>query len=73
VAGDFDYRLYSLHRTYGSANAWSRSLEADPRVSRISTRFSTTLFERPTYAAAILGAGSAQPPIFALREFNFCY
>jgi hypothetical protein len=58
VAGDFDYRLYSLHRTYGSANAWSRSLEADPSVSRISTRFSTTLFERPNYAAAILGTGA---------------
>jgi DNA-binding Lrp family transcriptional regulator len=58
VAGDFDYRLRSLHRNYRSANDWSRSLEADPNVSRISTRFSTTVFERPHYAAAILGTGS---------------
>jgi biotin operon repressor len=55
LAGDFDCRLYSRHADYRTADAWSRSFEADPRISRISTRFSKTLFERPNYAAAILG------------------
>jgi len=58
VTGEFDYRIHSLHADCWSANDWSRSLEAAPRVSRISTRFSTTVFERPSYAAAILGTGS---------------
>lgn len=56
IAGDFDYRLQSLHSDYRSANDWSRAFEADPAVFQITTRICSTVIKRPHYAAAILGA-----------------
>lgn len=56
IAGNYDYRLRSRHWDVRRANDWSRGLAADPRVSKVWTRFCTTLFDRPNYAAAILGS-----------------
>lgn len=64
IAGNYDYRLRSGHRDFRRANDWSRSLEADPRISKVWTRFCTTVFDRPNYAAAILGDApdAGEPP-----------
>ncbi len=59
VTGNYDYRLVSLHRDLRSANDWSRRLEARPEVAEVRTRFCGILFERHTYAAAILGTDLA--------------
>ena len=55
IAGNYDYRLRSGHRDVRRANDWSRTLAADPRISKVWTRFCATVFERPRYAAALLG------------------
>ncbi len=59
IAGNWDYRLRSAHRDYRRANDWSRALEADPRITRVWTRFCATVFDRPHYAAALLGSSDA--------------
>ncbi len=56
VTGGYDYRLQSVHEDYRCANAWSRDLEAQPHITRVLTRFCRTIFDRPRYAAAILGS-----------------
>lgn len=56
VTGGYDYRLQSVHADYRLANAWSRELQAHPHVARILTKFCRTIFDRPRYAAAILGS-----------------
>ncbi|MET0272314.1 MAG: HTH domain-containing protein [Phenylobacterium sp.] len=56
ITGGFDYRLHSVHEDYRRANDWSRNLDSHPAVARISTRYCRTLFDRRSYAAAILGS-----------------
>jgi len=55
VTGNFDYRLMSRHRSFRAANDWSQGLMSRPKVSDVLTHFCTTKFDRPNYAAAILG------------------
>jgi hypothetical protein len=54
ILGSSDYRLFSRHRDYRTANAWIRELASQPDISQMSTRFSTNLHLRPSYAAARL-------------------
>jgi DNA-binding Lrp family transcriptional regulator len=56
VTGNCDYRLFSRHRDYRSANDWSRSLEADPGVTRVRTRLCDVILDRSGVATAILGS-----------------
>ena len=56
ITGRYDYRLFSRHADYRSANAWSRSLEASPGVAQVVTRICETVIERPRVAAAFLGS-----------------
>jgi hypothetical protein len=71
IAGQYDYRLRSGHRDFRRANDWSRDLQADPRVSKVWTRFCTTVFDRPNYAAAILGSDrNAAEPFPCRRVFH---
>jgi len=55
VTGPYDYRLRSRHLDIRSASDWSRSLLSRPKVAEVLTQFCTTLFDRPNFAAAILG------------------
>jgi len=55
VTGGYDYRLGSQHRDMRSADDWSRSLLSRPQVAEVLTQFCTTLFNRPNFAAALLG------------------
>lgn len=56
ITGRYDYRLFSRHADYRSANAWSRDLEASLGVAQVVTRICETVIERPGMAAAILGS-----------------
>lgn len=56
ITGRYDYRLFSRHSDYRSANVWSRSLETCPGVAQVVTRICETVVERPCVAAAILGS-----------------
>jgi DNA-binding Lrp family transcriptional regulator len=55
VTGRYDYRLSSRHQDIGSADDWSRGLLSRPKVAEVLTQFCSTVFNRPTFAAAILG------------------
>jgi DNA-binding Lrp family transcriptional regulator len=57
ITGWYDYRLFSRHSDYRSANAWSRSLETAPGVAQVATRMCERVIERPGVVAAILGSG----------------
>jgi len=63
ILGNSDYRLFSRHADYRSANAWIRELASRSDISQMSTRFCTGLNLRPSYAAARLAlqAGAAAP------------
>ena len=56
ITGRYDYRLFSRHSDYRSANAWSRALEVAPGVAQVVTRICERVLERPCVAAAILGS-----------------
>jgi len=56
VTGASDYRIVSRHADYQAANAWTRALAAHVNVAHAASRFCTTVYDRPNYAAARLAA-----------------
>jgi DNA-binding Lrp family transcriptional regulator len=56
VAGKDNYRIHAIHRSTQAANAWYRTLLEHPSVCGGTLSFVRTLFDRLTFAAALLGS-----------------
>ncbi len=55
IAGNFDYRVQAFHPDVATANTWFRDLLSRPGISGGKLVFLKTLFDRPCFAAAVLG------------------
>ncbi|WP_150131412.1 Lrp/AsnC family transcriptional regulator [Caulobacter mirabilis] len=55
ITGGYDYRVQAFHPDIVAADRWFSHLLAQPGVAGGKLVFLQTLFDRPCYAAAILG------------------
>lgn len=60
LSGRYDYRITTNHADARDADAWLRRLRDDPCVEHACQTFTRTLFDRPNYAAALLGSDHRQ-------------
>lgn len=62
VTGEFDYLVRGLHPSEAAARCWFHGLLSHAAVARAEFHGCRTIFERPLYAAALLGTPRGAQP-----------